>query len=78
MDREVIKDFGGRILGYLEHQSNGDIIVKDFYFKILGKYDKASILLRIFMAEYCSRAIWPLVLLGCMGINRATNSSQLF
>ena len=42
MDREVIKDFGGRILGYLEYQSNGDIIVKDFYFKILGKYDKAS------------------------------------
>ena len=42
MDREVIKDFGGRILGYLEYQSNGDIIVKDLYFKILGKYDKAS------------------------------------
>lgn len=33
MDREVAKDFGGRILGYLEHHSNGDIVVKDFFFK---------------------------------------------
>ncbi len=39
--REEIKDFSGRIIGYLDHQSNGDIIAKDSSFRILGRYDKA-------------------------------------
>ena len=39
--REEIKDFYGHIIGYLEHQPNGDIIAKDFYGRNLGRYDKA-------------------------------------
>lgn len=38
--RETLKDYTGRIIGYLDHEPNGDIIARDFYFKILGKYEK--------------------------------------
>ena len=40
--RETIKDYSGRIIGFMESQSNGDIIVKDAYGKILGRYDAAT------------------------------------
>ena len=39
MGRENIKDYSGRIIGSLETQSNGDVIVRDAYGKILGRYD---------------------------------------
>ena len=39
MNREVIKDFYGRICGSLTTQPNGDIIAKDEYGKILGRFD---------------------------------------
>ena len=38
---EIIKDFYGRILGYVEIEPNGNKIFKDFYRRILGRYDKA-------------------------------------
>ncbi len=40
--RETMKDFYGRILGYLDHEGNGDITVRDFYGKILGRYERSS------------------------------------
>ncbi len=40
MSREIIKDFSGRIIGYLDEQSNGDIIAKDAGGRILGRYDR--------------------------------------
>lgn len=40
MEREIVKEFSGKIIGYLDKQSNGDIVVKDFYGKILGYYRK--------------------------------------
>lgn len=39
MNREVIKDFYGRIIGFRETQPNGDVIAKDDYGKILGRFD---------------------------------------
>lgn len=42
MEKEVIKDWQGRILGSLETRSNDDIIVKDFYGRILGSYDSSQ------------------------------------
>lgn len=54
MDIEVTKDFGGRIHDYLECQSNGDIIVKDFSFKILGKYDEANDTTK----DFCGRILF--------------------
>ena len=39
MAMETIRDFSGKIIAKCDHQSNGDIIVYDFYGKKLGKYD---------------------------------------
>lgn len=36
--RETIREFGGRIIGYLDHESNGDITVRSFGGQILGRY----------------------------------------
>ena len=41
-NRQVIKDFYGRILGSIEDDSMGNRTAKDFYGKILGRYDKAQ------------------------------------
>ncbi len=40
MEKETIRNFSGQIIAYYEHQPNGDIVVHDFYGRILGKYDK--------------------------------------
>ena len=40
--RETIREFSGVIIGYLEHESNGDIIVRDFSGRNLGKYEASS------------------------------------
>lgn len=39
--REEIKDFYGRIIGFLDYESNGDIIARDLSYRILGRYDAA-------------------------------------
>ncbi len=38
MAREAVKDWRGRILGWVETRSNGEKVLKDFYGKILGFY----------------------------------------
>ena len=40
--KEVIKDFEGRIIGYEETLSNGDVKVSDFSGRILGYYRKSQ------------------------------------
>ena len=35
---EPIKDFYGRIMGYLDTKSNGEVWAYDFYGRLLGKY----------------------------------------
>lgn len=37
-----IKDFYGKIIGFLEEDNNGNQRAKDFYGRIVGTYDKAS------------------------------------
>ena len=39
MGRETIREFSGRIIGYLDHESNGDVTARSFSGTILGKYD---------------------------------------
>ncbi len=41
MATETIKDFYGKIIGYIETKPNGDKVVTDFYRKILGYYFKS-------------------------------------
>lgn len=40
--RETIKKCSGQIVGYLDHESNGDIIAKSYSGRILGKYERSS------------------------------------
>lgn len=40
--KEVIKNFEGRIIGYEETLSNGDVKVSDFSGRILGYYRKSQ------------------------------------
>ena len=36
--RETIRDYSGRIIGYLDHESNGDITVRSYNGQMLGRY----------------------------------------
>ena len=36
----ALRDFSGRIIGYIEDKSDGDQIGRDFYGKIVGYWDK--------------------------------------
>ena len=45
---EPLKDFYGRIYGYIETKSNGDKIGYDFYRRIVGYYDKQANLTKDF------------------------------
>ena len=38
MGRETIRTWQGQIIGYLDHESNGDITVRNFSGVILGRY----------------------------------------
>ena len=40
MKTETIRDFYNRKIGFIETQPNGDKIVRDYYRRILGRYDK--------------------------------------
>ena len=40
MAKELIRNFTGTIIGSYETMPNGDIVVRDFYGKNLGKYDR--------------------------------------
>lgn len=42
MNRETIKDFYGKVLGFVDTEANGDKIARDFYGKIVGRYKKSS------------------------------------
>ena len=42
------------IVGYLDHESNGDIVARGYNGLIIGRYDKASDTTR----NYAGRIIW--------------------
>ena len=39
ISKEPIREFSGKILGYIETDSDGNQRLRDFYGKILGYYD---------------------------------------
>ena len=55
MGRETIRDFGGSIIGYLDHESNGDITVRSFGGKILGYYRAREDMTRDFYGKILYR-----------------------
>ena len=42
MTRTKITDFYGRTIGFIEEDENGNKIIRDFYNRLKGRYDKAS------------------------------------
>lgn len=52
---QTIRDFSGRILGYIETDNDGNKIVRDFYKVILGKYDKKNNVTRDFYGRIVAR-----------------------
>ncbi len=55
MHKEAIREFGGKIIGWYEYKPNGDIIVSDFYGKVLGKFDKQFDVTRDFYGKIIAR-----------------------
>lgn len=54
-NREVIKDFYGRILGTITTDSTGNKVVRDFYGRILGRYDKKQNVTRDFYGRIVAK-----------------------
>lgn len=55
MGKEAVRDFSGKIIAWTEEKSNGDIEVRDFYGRILGKYDAQCDVTRDFYGRIVAR-----------------------
>ena len=55
MSKEIIRNFTGTIIGSYETMPNGDIVVRDFYGKNLGKYDRQHDVTRDFYGKVVAR-----------------------
>ncbi len=63
MKKEPIKDWTGKILGFMETDSRGNKILRDFYGNILGKYDKGLNVTRDFYGRQVGKGDILLTLL---------------
>ena len=54
-NEQPIRDFHGRIIGYIEEKQNGDKIVRAFYKRVLGRYDKSTNTTRDFYGRIIAR-----------------------
>ena len=55
MERMAIREFSGKVLGYIEIDGSGNKTVKDFYGKILGYYDKQQDATKLFSGWVIAR-----------------------
>jgi len=39
MSRDAIRGFGGKIIGWMETDNKGNMIIRNFYGQIVSKYD---------------------------------------
>lgn len=42
MKEQIIREFNGRIIGFIQEDEKGNKIVRDFHRRVLGRYDKVS------------------------------------
>lgn len=54
MNTTYLKNIRGKVMGSVEERPNGDKILKDFYGKIVGKYDKRLNLTKDFAGRVVS------------------------
>lgn len=55
MEKETIRDFWGRILGYIETDNKGNKTVRNFRGRRLGTYDKENNVTRDFYGRILNR-----------------------
>lgn len=55
ISKEPIRQFGGKIIGWIETDKDGNQQVRDFYGKILGKYDKSLNVTRDFYGRILTK-----------------------
>ena len=55
MKEEVIKDFTGKIIGYIETDNRGNKTIKNFHRQILGFYDANENVTRDFYRRIIAR-----------------------
>lgn len=55
ISKEPIRDFYGKILGWVETDRQGNQQVRDFYGKILGTYNKSQDMTRDFYGRIVSK-----------------------
>lgn len=53
--RETIRDFYGKILGYIETDTKGNKVARDFYGRVLGRYNKIDNTTRDFYNKIVAR-----------------------
>lgn len=66
---ELIKDYYGRIIARTEKQPNGDIVVKDFYYRIVGKYEAMTDTTRDFYGRVVAQGNAVGLLIGMCNTN---------
>ena len=54
-NEETIREFSGKVIGYIETKPNGDKIGYDFYLRIVGYYEKNSNLTKDFYRRVVGR-----------------------
>ena len=62
--RTPIREFSGKIIGYIDNDTTGDKIVRDFYGKILGRYDKKNNVTRDFYGKILAYGDQSSMLIG--------------
>lgn len=55
MHEEILRDFYGKIIGYIETDPTGNKTIRDFYRKIKGRYDKNLNVTRDFYGRIIAR-----------------------
>ena len=55
MEKEIIRDFYGKIIGTIETDNKGNKTIRNFYGKILGYYDKQLNVTRDFYKRIIAR-----------------------
>ena len=54
-NQEILRDFYGKIIGYIETDNTGNKVIRDKYRKILGRYDKKNNVTRDFYGRIVGR-----------------------
>lgn len=62
--KQIIRAFNGKIIGSIETDNIGNKIIRDFYGKILGKYNKEQDVTRDFYGKIVARGDQSAMLLS--------------